>query len=55
VLDNFKNLEEAGVTHPDVKKIKELLTSETGEANHAEQTLDGVAPRPSEKPESEKQ
>jgi tetratricopeptide (TPR) repeat protein len=55
VLDNFKNLEEAGVTHPDVKKIKELLTSKTGEANHAEQTPDGVAPRQSEKPQSEKQ
>jgi tetratricopeptide (TPR) repeat protein len=52
VLDNFKNLEEAGVTHPDVKKIKELLTSKTGEAN---QTPDGVAPRPSQRPESEKQ
>jgi tetratricopeptide (TPR) repeat protein len=52
VLDNFKNLEEAGVTHPDVKKIKELLTSKTGEAN---QTPIGVAPRPSQRPESEKQ
>ena len=52
VLDNFKNLEEAGVTHSDVKKIKELLTSKTGEAN---QTPDGVAPRPSQRPESEKQ
>jgi tetratricopeptide (TPR) repeat protein len=52
VLDNFKNLEEAGVTHPDVKKIKELLTSKTGEPN---QTPDGVAPRPSQRPESEKQ
>jgi tetratricopeptide (TPR) repeat protein len=51
VLDNFKNLEAAGVTHPDVKKIKELLTSKTGEAN---QTPDGVAPRPSQRPESEK-
>jgi tetratricopeptide (TPR) repeat protein len=55
VLDNFKKLEEAGVTHPDVKKIKELLTSKTGEANHAEQTPDGVVPRASEKPESEEQ
>ena len=55
VLDNFKSLEEAGVTHPDVKKIKELLTSNAVEVNHAEQTPDSVAPRPSEKPESEKQ
>ena len=54
VLDHFKNLEEAGVTHPDIKKIKELLTSKTGEADHAEQAPDGVPPRPSEKPESEK-
>jgi tetratricopeptide (TPR) repeat protein len=54
VLDHFKNLEEAGVTHPDIKKIKELLTSKTGEADHAEQAPDGVTPRPSEKPESEK-
>ena len=55
VLDNFKSLEKAGVTHPDVKKIKELLTSNAVEANHAEQTPDSVAPRSSEKPESEKQ
>jgi tetratricopeptide (TPR) repeat protein len=54
VLDDFKNLEGAGVTHPDIKKIKELLTSKTGEADHAEQAPDGVTPRPSEKPESEK-
>ena len=54
VLDHFKNLEEAGVTHPDIKKIKELLTSKTGEADHAEQAPHGVTPRPSEKPESEK-
>jgi tetratricopeptide (TPR) repeat protein len=27
VLDEFKNLEKAGVTHPDVKKIKALLTT----------------------------
>jgi tetratricopeptide (TPR) repeat protein len=27
VLDGFKNLEEAGVTHPDAKKIKALLTT----------------------------
>ena len=54
VLDHFKNLEEAGVTHPDIKKIKELLASKTGEADHAEQAPDGITPRPSEKPESEK-
>jgi hypothetical protein len=29
VLDDFKELQEAGITHPDVKKIKALLTSET--------------------------
>ena len=29
VLDNFKNLEEAGVTHPDMEKIKVLLTAKT--------------------------
>ena len=29
VLDDFKELEEAGVTHPDMEKIKALLTSET--------------------------
>jgi sugar lactone lactonase YvrE len=29
VLDDFKELEEAGVTNPDVEKIKALLTSET--------------------------
>jgi hypothetical protein len=29
VLDDFKELEEAGVTNPDVEKIKVLLTSET--------------------------
>jgi len=29
VLDDFKNLEEAGVTHPDMAKIKALLTTET--------------------------
>jgi tetratricopeptide (TPR) repeat protein len=28
VLDNFKHLEEAGVTHPDIEKIKALLTAE---------------------------
>ncbi len=29
VLDDFKELEEAGVTHPDMEKIKPLLASET--------------------------
>jgi hypothetical protein len=29
VLDDFKELEEAGVTHPDMGKIKALLTTET--------------------------
>jgi tetratricopeptide (TPR) repeat protein len=29
VLDNFKNLEKAGVTHPDMEKIKVLLTAKT--------------------------
>jgi uncharacterized protein YecT (DUF1311 family) len=29
VLDDFKELEEAGVTHPDMEKIKALLTTET--------------------------
>jgi hypothetical protein len=29
VLDDFKKLEEAGVTHPDMEKIKALLASET--------------------------
>jgi len=28
VLDYFKRLEEAGVTHPDMEKIKALLTTE---------------------------
>lgn len=28
VLDDFKHLEEAGVTHPDIEKIKALLTAE---------------------------
>ena len=31
VLDDFKHLEETGVTHPDIEKIKALLTAE-GEA-----------------------
>jgi len=30
VLDDFKELEEAGITHPDMEKIKALLTTETG-------------------------
>jgi len=29
-LDDFKQLEEAGVTHPDMEKVKALLTIETG-------------------------
>jgi len=29
VLDDFKELEEAGITHPDTEKIKALLTTET--------------------------
>jgi len=29
VLDDFKELEDAGITHPDMEKIKALLTSET--------------------------
>ena len=29
VLDDFKELEEAGVTHPDMEKIKALIASET--------------------------
>jgi hypothetical protein len=29
VLDDFKALDEAGVTHPDMEKIKALLTGET--------------------------
>ena len=29
VLDDFKELKEAGVTHPDMEKIKALLTTET--------------------------
>jgi hypothetical protein len=30
VLDDFKEFEEAGVTHPDIQKIKALLTVKTG-------------------------
>jgi hypothetical protein len=30
VLDDFKALDEAGVTHPDMEKIKALLAGETG-------------------------
>ncbi len=33
VLDDFKELEEAGVTHPDMEKIKALLTSKTQDTN----------------------
>src|SRR6266571_4440238 len=29
VLDDFKELEEAGISHPDIEKIKALLTTET--------------------------
>jgi uncharacterized protein YecT (DUF1311 family) len=29
VLDDFKELQEAGITHPDMQKIKTLLTTET--------------------------
>jgi tetratricopeptide (TPR) repeat protein len=29
VLDDFKELEEAGITHPDMEKIKALLTTKT--------------------------
>jgi hypothetical protein len=29
VLDDFKELQDAGITHPDMEKIKALLTSET--------------------------
>ena len=30
VLDDFKELQEAGITHPDMEKIKALLSSKTG-------------------------
>ncbi len=33
VLDDFKELEEAGIIHPDMKKIKALLTSKTQDTN----------------------
>ena len=29
VLDDFKELQEAGITHPDLEKIKALLSSKT--------------------------
>jgi hypothetical protein len=29
VLDDFKELQEAGITHPDMEKIKALLSSKT--------------------------
>ncbi len=29
VLDDFKEFQEAGVTHPDMEKIKALLTTKT--------------------------
>jgi hypothetical protein len=33
VLDDFKELQEAGVTHPDIEKIKALLTGKTQDTN----------------------
>jgi hypothetical protein len=30
VLDDFEELEQAGITHPDMARIKALLTSKTG-------------------------
>lgn len=30
VLEDFKELQDAGITHPDIEKIKALLTTETG-------------------------
>jgi hypothetical protein len=29
VLDDFKELQKAGITHPDMEKIKALLSSKT--------------------------
>jgi hypothetical protein len=29
VLEDFKELQDAGIAHPDIEKIKALLTSET--------------------------
>jgi hypothetical protein len=29
VLDDFKELEEVGITHPDMEKIKALLATQT--------------------------
>ncbi len=33
VLDDFKELQDAGITHPDMEKIKTLLTSKTQDTN----------------------
>ncbi|SRR6266540_831193 len=33
VLDDFKEFQKAGITHPDMEKIKALLTSETPDTN----------------------
>jgi hypothetical protein len=33
VLDDFKELEEAGVSHPDTEKIKALLTNQNPDTN----------------------
>ncbi len=33
VLDDFKELQEAGITHPDMQKIKALLISKTQDTN----------------------
>jgi hypothetical protein len=35
VLDDFKKLEEAGLTHPDMEKIKALLTNKDPDTNSA--------------------
>jgi sugar lactone lactonase YvrE len=37
ILDDFKEFEEAGVTHPDMEKIKALLTSETETREHGDE------------------
>lgn len=49
VLDDFKQLEETGITHPDMEKIKALLTHETEKGEHAQGTPDGIVPGPSAK------
>jgi len=33
VLDDFKEFQEAGITHPDMEKIKALLTGKAQDAN----------------------